>query len=964
MGAALGDALTAATPVTFVVSGPGPVWLALAPADSYTMLAPAAGAAVVGSAGAGVGAFLMEARTLAGMVPLSAASSSSSFSNASWAFDAAAGRATLRYTRALDPGTGDVDKALRASLGAPSQAFIWARGVLAEMDDAQYHSYHQGIVRVRLSDGLQLPPAAPSASPGSSGGNSSSNSSSGAGVPPAAPSCNATADCSGHGACLPAADAYAPPECSCSLGYSGSACDSCAPYFIAAADGSCAERPGSVAADITLTLNASLVGGSGGGGGGARELLRERLLAAAAAALPFAGGVGSDGSQQRAIFLAALAADVAASVGVPSSRVAASRSALLPSGALSVVLSVLPGGAAVGAAAAGSSASSVASVAADVLRLVLNASLAATRGCAFCGSLALALPEGAAAGDASAAVSLVAAPYSAASLAGGDSSAAAAPPLPPFFAPVSLGPALSMSWRIVAVSGVPVLEARLTGPADVWFGVAFNDGPGMVGGDAVLVEPGAGGVSQLALHGYTIPTCPRIAAAVSSLVPGSLSVSFSSSGGVDFSSGGGGGSNASAGGGVSSRRGALATFARTLASDPCAAVGAGACPGSDPGMRALGDAVTLTYAVGLSGHARLSTHTAAAAGSVRVSLTTGAVLAQPRPPSAGEYAALSLGALGGCALVPLALAWPHLLARDAQPVAGPWAMWLRGLRVLGATGAVLASPGFGAFAGAVAARQVWPTPAAAAATSSSAALLQAAVAEAGSAVLALLCALLAVLLVTAPRWLPLAVLWGPQPGNGSTYDSSSNALESGGASLSEGGAPSSAHSSLAGAPAGKAAAAPRKPLPPAADLDAPPSRSLRGEPALHPGDVRLDVDAPPASLGAVRSGGPGLPQEPPTPAQEPPRAAPPAFRCADIMGWALWCLLHAAAWLVALGSPCILFVGLLVTQAPVAVVASFAVCLVVGYAVVVACGYVGRGSRATVRSKGAGVTDVYEAPSL
>lgn len=92
------------------------------------MLAPVAGAAVIGTAGSGVSQMRMVSRTLAGLIPVDAPA----LWNASYTFDDATSRSTLRYSRLLDPGTGDTDKALSvASPPGPLSGWIWARGVIA-----------------------------------------------------------------------------------------------------------------------------------------------------------------------------------------------------------------------------------------------------------------------------------------------------------------------------------------------------------------------------------------------------------------------------------------------------------------------------------------------------------------------------------------------------------------------------------------------------------------------------------------------------------------------------------------------------------------------------------------------------------------------------------------------------------------------------------------------------------------
>ena len=86
---------------------------------------------------------------------------------------------------------------------------------------------------------------------------------------------------------------------------------------------------------------------------------------------------------------------------------------------------------------------------------------------------------------------------------------------------------MSLAWRLrpAPCPGGGSLDAVLYGPSDVWFGLAINDGPGMVGGDAIAVEPADGGsVSQLVLHGKTRADCPSVDPSVSSLVPGSVSI--------------------------------------------------------------------------------------------------------------------------------------------------------------------------------------------------------------------------------------------------------------------------------------------------------------------------------------------------------------------------------------------------------------------------------------------------------
>ena len=77
----------------------------------------------------------------------------------------------------------------------------------------------------------------------------------------------------------------------------------------------------------------------------------------------------------------------------------------------------------------------------------------------------------------------------------------------PFFPRMPLGDRMAVSWRVqpaTCPSGGS-LDIVLYGPTDTWFGLAINDGVGMVGGDAVTVEPATGTFTQVSSEARAAP---------------------------------------------------------------------------------------------------------------------------------------------------------------------------------------------------------------------------------------------------------------------------------------------------------------------------------------------------------------------------------------------------------------------------------------------------------------------------
>lgn len=413
----------------------------------------------------------------------------------------------------------------------------------------------------------------------------------------------------------------------------------------------------------------------------------------------------------------------------------------------------------------------------------------------------------------------------------------------------------------------------LFGPSDVWFGLAINDGPGMVGGDAIAVEPADGGsISQLVLHGKTRADCPSVDPSVSSLVPGSVSIVAA---------------NDSAGS-------VAVSYSRLLAADPCvgtalATSASGGCPGGVAGQRAVGGGgsfvVSLVYVWGLPGRSSISTHTPATTGAIRVNLATGEVL--PRAgPGIGELAALVLVALGGSALLPLALA--ALLSR-AAPSAGPAAAWIRGHRVFATAAALAALPGAAVLASSAAGRLTGLPPS----TRASLLLVTGAAASIG-VVVAIASAALLCTAATLPYW--ALTRW---------LGAASKAID--------------------------AAAFPAHVLVhPAA---APTPRGVRPAGAASRqqlGDAILDPCEPPQQPEAVAAAGLPRPSAPPASPRGPrsSAAAPASAPLHQLAAYALLGLHAAAVVAVALGVPILVFLFILALQEGSAVLAAAAVVLV------------------------------------
>lgn len=193
---------------------------------------------------------------------------------------------------------------------------------------------------------------------------------------------------------------------------------------------------------------------------------------------------------------------------------------------------------------------------------------------------------------------------------------------------------MALSWRIDDAQGVIHMQLAYVFPSlddVVWFGIAFNDGPGMVGGDSITIEPGKAigqQVNRCRLAGYTMSTCPI--ANDATLVGAYSSVnSFTGAQTLGIASAGGRRRlvTAATAPAVRALSSALrpssvvlvSTFTRTLAT-PLIEAGSRIV---DP---ANADSTWVTWAWGPPGATQISTHTSATSGAMQVNLATGEVL--------------------------------------------------------------------------------------------------------------------------------------------------------------------------------------------------------------------------------------------------------------------------------------------------------------------------------------------------
>jgi hypothetical protein len=437
--------------------------------------------------------------------------------------------------------------------------------------------------------------------------------------------------CGAHGVCttVPARlreDVSFTCACDEEGGYVGDFCDSCAPTHKIVYD---ASRDGS----FTCVLNTA----------GASAMLRWDGLDADA------GVIGASGSQQRHDHEVELAAGIAGGLGLDNRRVnvtiadlslgeggrgrprrRALTAVLVP---VSLVVAILP---------TNDPMSPSSPAAASALRaLVANAS----------GPLAAAFV---AAG--------VVLPATAA--ANGTLAFAPALPLPPlcatglpcaYPAALALTDRLAVAWSVDAAAGVVHIQLAFTSASaeDVtWFAIAFNDGPGMVGGDSITVEPGRKSVGRYLMQGYTLDTCPALDG------DGTFLPAYSSY--VEYEGGGLGGRSeelaaspigkvllqmeGGGGGGGAARRTIVATCARRL-------VDAG--PGGVLGSRTVvaEEDTYMTFAWGPKGIDTISSHTAATSGAVEVNLRDGSL-------ARGRMPLWALAAHGAAALLGLVVLLP------------------------------------------------------------------------------------------------------------------------------------------------------------------------------------------------------------------------------------------------------------------------------------------------------------------
>lgn len=195
-----------------------------------------------------------------------------------------------------------------------------------------------------------------------------------------------------------------------------------------------------------------------------------------------------------------------------------------------------------------------------------------------------------------------------------------------FTASTMLGSNMALAWQADTDAGILHMQLAFLVPSEAdqtWFGIAFNDGPDMVGGDSIAVEPGkpvGQQVNRYALNGYTMRTCPQIADAT--LLPQYSSLS-THTGPVIRAAAADGAATAPTALDLLSNSGSVsassfttvATFSRKMA--PSGGVGSGSRvvdPTSD---------VYLTWAWGPSGVTRISSHTAETSGATKLNLATG-----------------------------------------------------------------------------------------------------------------------------------------------------------------------------------------------------------------------------------------------------------------------------------------------------------------------------------------------------
>ena len=321
----------------------------------------------------------------------------------------------------------------------------------------------------------------PSATPSSSRTPTPSQSPTPSPSPSTSP-CSRGANCNGNGAC-PAA---LPAGCVCDAGYAGPVCTQCWPAF-------------AIATRVGVNASASVCS--------APESLDLTLLSASVSLrlLGLAGVAGAEGSAARAAFAAGLATDLAAALRVGASRFAVASLSAAGNGSLVANISVLAPALATDTAAS--------DLAVSLQRMAGDASSMLFRG-TYTRAVDLAFP-----------------PPAALSL---------APPSPAVFTQsLALGPGLTLQWRIARGR----FFGRLSSSRGGWASVGVNTQLGMLGADAILVEPAAPGPSAAKISLVTLPSysgVTRVAAAsaLATLDAASSNFSLHASGGgwtADFS---------------------------------------------------------------------------------------------------------------------------------------------------------------------------------------------------------------------------------------------------------------------------------------------------------------------------------------------------------------------------------------------------------------------------------------------
>ena len=252
---------------------------------------------------------------------------------------------------------------------------------------------------------------------------------------------------------------------------------------------------------------------------------------------------------------------------------------------------------------------------------------------------------------------------------------------------------LGVAWRLDAAAGVLHMQlafASATAADATWFSIALNDGPGMVGGDSVVVEPARQSVSRRLLAGYTFDTCPNGDGDGVSLTPFST---YAEAGEPPMPAAAAAGTwpNAS----IPTRPVPALSLSPALRAAPAVVVLPEAVRASAQivvvatysrrlaaaetavGARAVGAALRrdawLTWAWGPPGVLSLSSHAATTSGALRVDLAAGRALRRVELPAwvlAAHAAAAGLGALLLLLALLIGAVGPTLPADAESPLLG------------------------------------------------------------------------------------------------------------------------------------------------------------------------------------------------------------------------------------------------------------------------------------------------------